>query len=346
MGVADPSTSAPPEVGTAGAAPKLAEVLDDLAMRFVVNCPAEEQESFERLLFQVEAAFWFYEDQYREIWPDAFPTLTLLTFSQKMFKSCPLLSGFQHKTKEIYEAFTSYKQQIPTCGGMLLNPQCTKMLLVKSWKGNSWGFPKGKIDKDESKESCAAREVLEEVGYDISAQLDPAAFIETQWRDQTIRLYVVAGVPEDFVFVTRTKKEIGEIAWHKLKDLPSSKDDSSKDEHKKKFWMVAPFVSKLRRYLAEQQKKGKKLKGQKPDKAAAPSAAPPKQQQQPGTAKGASAAATPSVPLGVKSKGKKNKGGAVPGTGESGGGQQPARRDPFRNFTFDMPKILSALDVQ
>ena len=167
-----------------------------------------------------------------------------------------------------------------------------------------------------------------------------------QWRDQTIRLYVVAGVPEDFVFVTRTKKEIGEIAWHKLKDLPSSKDDSSKDEHKKKFWMVAPFVSKLRRYLAEQQKKGKKLKGQKPDKAAAPSAAPPKQQQQPGTAKGASAAATPSVPLGVKSKGKKNKGGAVPGTGESGGGQQPARRDPFRNFTFDMPKILSALDVQ
>ncbi len=55
-------------------------------MRFVVNCPAEEQESFERLLFQVEAAFWFYDDQYREIWPDAFPTLTLLTFAQKLFQ--------------------------------------------------------------------------------------------------------------------------------------------------------------------------------------------------------------------------------------------------------------------
>ena len=42
-------------------------MLDDLAMRFVVNCPQEEQESFERLLFQVEQAFWFYQDQYSEI---------------------------------------------------------------------------------------------------------------------------------------------------------------------------------------------------------------------------------------------------------------------------------------
>lgn len=153
-------------------------------MRFVVNCPAEEQESFERLLFQVEAAFWFYEDQYREIWPDAFPTLTLLTFAQRMFTSCPLLSAFAPRTKEIYDAFTSYKQQIPTCGAMLLNPSCTKLLLVKAWSGKSWGFPKGKIDKGEEKEACAVREVLEEVGYDISAQLDPAAYIESQWKDQ------------------------------------------------------------------------------------------------------------------------------------------------------------------
>lgn len=112
-----------------------------------------------------------------------------------------------------------------------------------------------------------------------------------------IRLYVVAGVPEDFTFATRTKKEISEIAWHKvsgtehraephpteahplrppdirrtlssshlivcliacglsnaqLKELPSTKEDAAKDDHKKKFWMVAPFISRLRRYLADQ----------------------------------------------------------------------------------------------
>ena len=252
MGIADPATTAPPEVGTAGQAPKLDEVLDDLAMRFVVNCPAEEQESFERLLFQVEAAFWFYEDQYREIWPDDFPSLTLLTFAQRMFKSCPLLTGLQQKTKEIYNAFTAYKQQIPTCGAVLLNPQCTKVLLVRSYKGNSWGFPKGKIDKDEDKPSCAVREVLEEVGYDITEKMDPNAFVESQWKapgqttGQSLRLYLVAGVPEDTVFITRTKKEISEIAWHKLKDLPATKDEWSKSEEKKRFWMIAPFVPRLR----------------------------------------------------------------------------------------------------
>ena len=77
-----------------GPPPTLGDVLDDLAIRFVVNCPAEEQESFERLLFQVEAAFWFYEDQYREIWPHSFPSFSLLTFAEKMFKSCPLLKPF------------------------------------------------------------------------------------------------------------------------------------------------------------------------------------------------------------------------------------------------------------
>ena len=188
MGVADPATTAAPEVGSAGAAPKLVEVLDDLAMRFVVNCPAEEQESFERLLFQVEAAFWFYEDQYREIWPHAFPNLTLLTFSQRLFKSCPLLAPLEPKAKEIYDAFTSYKRQIPTCGAILLNAAKTKLVLCRSYNGKSWGFPKGKIDRDEEKEECAVREVLEEVGYDISGMLDPESYIEQQWQDQSIRL--------------------------------------------------------------------------------------------------------------------------------------------------------------
>ena len=274
MGLAS-ADDVPPTAEEAGAAPKLDEVLDDLAMRFVVNCPAEEQESFERLLFQVEAAFWFYEDQYREIWPHAFPVLTLLTFAQRMFKSCPMLSSFEAKTKEIYDAFMSYKLQIPTCGAMLLNHNCTKLLLVKGWKGNSWGFPKGKIDKDEDKETCAAREVLEEVGYDVSEQLDPKVYIETKWKDTLIRLYIVAGVPEDFQFATRTKKEISEIAWHKLKELPTSKEE--KDGSKNRFWMVVPFVTKLKRFLAEQEKQKKKLKGQKQPPPKQPT--PPAQQQ-------------------------------------------------------------------
>ena len=52
-------------------------------------------------------------------------------------------------------------------------------------------------------------------------------------RLQVMRLYVVPGVPEDTAFETRTKKEIGEIAWHKIKELPTSKDVQGKA---KPFW--------------------------------------------------------------------------------------------------------------
>ena len=99
------SVEPPPPGEEHGTPPAMQDVIDDLAMRFVVNCPAEEQESFERLLFQVEAAFWFYDDQYREIWPHHFKTHTLLTFAQELFTRCPLLSHFQHRAKEIYDVF-------------------------------------------------------------------------------------------------------------------------------------------------------------------------------------------------------------------------------------------------
>lgn len=227
--------------GAGRPAPSMQDVIDDLAMRFVVNCPAEEQESFERLLFQVEQAFWFYDDQYREVWPGALPTLTMVTFCQKLFKHCPLLKAFEPRAEEIYQIFRTYKAAIPTCGAMILDTDCKKLLLVKGWKGHTWGFPKGKIDKDEDKPSCATREVLEEVGYDITEKLLPDDYIEHTWQQQTIRLYIVTGVPADTHFMTHTKKEIGDIAWHKLKDLPTNRDDDGLGGKGKPYVLGAPL---------------------------------------------------------------------------------------------------------
>tara|TARA_B110001452_G_C15178807_1_gene409481 strand:- start:105 stop:1133 length:1029 start_codon:yes stop_codon:yes gene_type:complete len=258
-----------------GPPPILSDVLEDLAVRFVVNCPAEEQESFERLLFQVEAAFWFFEDEYREIWPHAFPALNLLGFAQKLFQECVLLAPFAPKAKEIYERFTQYKNSIPTCGAIILNPNNTKCILVKSWNGKSWGFPKGKIDKDEDKADCAIREVHEEVGFDISPYLVAEHYVERQLAQQTVRLYIIRGVPDNTHFVTQTKKEIGAIEWHNLKELP---DNQHLTDGQKKFWMVWPFVERLKPWLVREEKKAKKAA--RAAKAAAPAAAPPKAQAQ------------------------------------------------------------------
>lgn len=44
-------------------------------------------------------------------------------------------------------------------GCILLNPEMTKVVLVKSWKGNNRGLPKGKINQGEPAIAAAIREV-------------------------------------------------------------------------------------------------------------------------------------------------------------------------------------------
>ena len=51
-------------------------------------------------------------------------------------------------------------------------------------------------------------QVLEETGYDIGEQINPSNVVELSIRDQSLSLYIVPNVPEDFQFETRTRKEI------------------------------------------------------------------------------------------------------------------------------------------
>lgn len=51
-------------------------------------------------------------------------------------------------------------------------------------------------------------QVLEETGYNLAGQLNPDHVIEMSIKEQKIALYVVPGVPEDYLFKTKTRKEI------------------------------------------------------------------------------------------------------------------------------------------
>lgn len=63
------------------------------------------------------------------------------------------------------------------------------------------------------------REVLEEVGFDISSAIDESVFIEKQHKGLPLtRLYIARNVPDDTPFLTRTKKEIDEIKWYERID--------------------------------------------------------------------------------------------------------------------------------
>lgn len=50
--------------------------------------------------------------------------------------------------------------------------------------------------------------MLEETGYNLAGQINPADVIEVSIREQQVTLYVVPGVPEDYAFETKTRKEI------------------------------------------------------------------------------------------------------------------------------------------
>lgn len=242
--------------------------LDDLCVRFIINLPPEELASVERICFQVEEAQWFYEDFIRPLDP-TLPSLNLKQFSLRIFQHCPLFSQWsaQHHTTAFAE-FLAYKQRVPVRGAIMLNENMDEVVLVKGWKkGANWSFPRGKINKDEDDLDCAVREVYEETGFDIqSAGLvkpeKDMKYIEVTMREQHMRLYVFRGVPKDTYFEPRTRKEISKIEWYRLNDLPTQKKKNHHDGHEEslavnanKFYMVAPFLHPLKKWIAQQKKK-------------------------------------------------------------------------------------------
>lgn len=215
----------------------------------------------ERICFQVEEAQWFYEDFIRPLDP-ALPSLSLKAFAMRIFQHCPLMSQWSHYHHiTAFSEFLAYKTRVPVRGAILLNDSMDEVVLVKGWKkGANWSFPRGKINKDEKDLDCAIREVYEETGFDIrEAGLikdeNDVKYIEITMREQHMRLYVIRGVPKDFQFAPRTRKEISKIEWYKLSELPTLKKSKNHDAaNANKFYMVAPFLHPLKKWIAQQRK--------------------------------------------------------------------------------------------
>jgi mRNA-decapping enzyme subunit 2 len=169
---------------------------------------------------------------------------------------------------QAFEEFLLYKTRVPVRGAIMLNHAMDSVVLVKGWKkGANWSFPRGKINKDEDDLDCAIREVYEETGYDIrEAGLVPhgdgVKYIERTMRDQHMRLYVFRDVPMDTHFEPRTRKEISKIQWYRLSELPAFRKKGQNQQENtetaadaNKFYMVAPFLVPLKKWVVEQKKK-------------------------------------------------------------------------------------------
>lgn len=167
---------------------------------------------------------------------------------------------------QAFEHFLDYKSRVPVRGAIMLNSAMDSVVLVKGWKkGANWSFPRGKINMMEDDLDCAVREVYEETGLNLEkAGLVPedrqVKFIEVNMREQQLKLYVFKDVPMDTYFEPRTRKEISKIEWWKLSDLPAFRKKGQQEQNAaatnaNKFYMVAPFLVPLRKWVVEEKKK-------------------------------------------------------------------------------------------
>lgn len=222
-------------------------VLDDLAVRFLLSLPQWERNNLVRVCFQMELAHWFYIDFIIPQHP-GLAQGTIQEFSAHMFSHVPFLRKFSSQVSTVLEYWLSYKISVPVHGAIIFNEDRDKVLMVKGFGSNAgWTFPKGKINEEEKATNCAVREVLEETGYDISHIINQHLYLEKVIRFRTVRLYLVPGVEEDFNFQPRVRGEIQEIKWWSLDQLPTCLSDKGTKERLgldvHQFFTAIPFIS-------------------------------------------------------------------------------------------------------
>ncbi|XP_034512511.1 m7GpppN-mRNA hydrolase isoform X5 [Ailuropoda melanoleuca] len=144
---------------------------------------------------------------------------------------------------------------VPTYGAIILDETLENVLLVQGYLAKSgWGFPKGKVNKEEAPHDCAAREVFEETGFDIKDYICKDDYIELRINDQLARLYIIPGIPKDTKFNPKTRREIRNIEWFSIEKLPCHRNDMTPKSKlglaPNKFFMAIPFIRPLRDWLS------------------------------------------------------------------------------------------------
>lgn len=220
----------------------MALALSEVYHRFLYKLPPEEQEPT-RFMVHLEQGHWFYADELMKSY--GLPDLKFHKFLQLIKNTYRILP--EYTVNELKYQYGLYKKKIPVRGGILLNRTLDKVLLVTNITKKNFGFPQGKANEMETAEECAVREVLEEVGYDISALLVPGDFIETDYG--LTKLFIVSGVPEHFEFHTLTQGEIGSIEWVPLTEIQNISGLQSNQYTNYRFNKVYKFLSKLRKWI-------------------------------------------------------------------------------------------------
>lgn len=141
------------------------DMITDLECRFLVNLPPTELASFDRIMYHLSEASWFFNDHLRHEYGREH--LSTRDFCRMMFQESPVLRFARREFDRLYRSFCAYIRTVPVYGCIIQSECGTYVLLVRGPTGY-WSFPKGKQNQGEDGMTCARREVHEETGYTCS----------------------------------------------------------------------------------------------------------------------------------------------------------------------------------
>lgn len=136
---------------------------------------------------------------------------------------------FIHKDlEELKKAFFKKFTIVIAAGGLVTNEKKELLLIFRRGK---WDMPKGKLDKGETLEECAIREVEEETGLQNVKLISPLAITYHTYHEGTRFIlkeshWYNMKVSGKQVLTPQTEEDIHEIKWVKKGDLKEYLDNA------------------------------------------------------------------------------------------------------------------------
>jgi 8-oxo-dGTP diphosphatase len=111
-----------------------------------------------------------------------------------------------------------FRREVRAAGGAVLRPReggGVEICVVHRPRYDDWSLPKGKLDRGETFEQAALREVLEETGLRcrLRQELEQVRYTDAQGRPKLVR-YWLMDVAQDTRFTPN--EEVDELRWLEL----------------------------------------------------------------------------------------------------------------------------------
>ena len=150
-----------------------------------------------------------------------------LTTTVELLIESPVLSSiyiFDENLKELWEAFTSDYKLVEAAGGVVQKGD--RLLFI--FKNKHWDLPKGKMEKGESQQDCAVREVKEECGIselDISDPIETIYHVYKEGEKLFLKktYWFNMSTSEEGPFQGDSKEGITEVRWMNAREWDDAK---------------------------------------------------------------------------------------------------------------------------